>query len=168
MAPDRFQTRFFLPTASGMTEDPGTGSACANLGGYLLDAGEPAPARFTVTQGEFINRLNVLQLSLTAERRVRWRPSVGAGGGRDQAAVAPTSGQIVIGRAVATRATTAGGRMARRHSACHDIYLDPDSGLVRPPEARANSPRCRRMSARSAGFDASVRRQSGGCWQRRV
>jgi len=71
VAPDRFQTRFFFPTASGMTEDPGTGSACANLGGYLLDAGEPAPARFTVTQGEFINRLNVLQLSLTAERRVR-------------------------------------------------------------------------------------------------
>ena len=54
-----------------MTEDPGTGSACANLGGYLLDANEAAPATFTVTQGEFIHRLNVLQLSLTQERRVR-------------------------------------------------------------------------------------------------
>ena len=32
---------------------------------------EPAPAQFTVTQGEFINRLNVLQLSLTSERRIR-------------------------------------------------------------------------------------------------
>jgi trans-2,3-dihydro-3-hydroxyanthranilate isomerase len=67
----RFQVRFFFPTKSGLTEDPGTGSACANLGGYLLDAGEPTPSQFTVTQGEFINRLNVLQLSLTAEKRVR-------------------------------------------------------------------------------------------------
>jgi trans-2,3-dihydro-3-hydroxyanthranilate isomerase len=71
VAPDRFQVRFFFPTKSGMTEDPGTGSACANLGGYLLDAGEKTPATFTVTQGEFIHRLNVLQLSLTEERRVR-------------------------------------------------------------------------------------------------
>jgi trans-2,3-dihydro-3-hydroxyanthranilate isomerase len=71
IAPDRFQVRFFFPTKSGMTEDPGTGSACANLGGYLLDAGEKTPATFTVTQGEFINRLNVLQLSLTSERRIR-------------------------------------------------------------------------------------------------
>lgn len=68
---DRFQVRFFFPTASGMSEDPGTGSACSNLGGYLLDAGEPVPARITVTQGEFINRLNVLQLSLTDEKRIR-------------------------------------------------------------------------------------------------
>jgi trans-2,3-dihydro-3-hydroxyanthranilate isomerase len=68
---DRFQVRFFFPTASGMSEDPGTGSACSNLGGYLIDAGEALPAQITVTQGEFINRLNVLQLSLTRERRVR-------------------------------------------------------------------------------------------------
>ena len=69
---DRFQVRFFFPKDGDMlAEDPGTGSACANLGGYLLDAGEPAPSQFTVTQGEFINRLNVLQLTLTADRRVR-------------------------------------------------------------------------------------------------
>ncbi len=71
VAKDRFQVRFFFPTASGMSEDPGTGSACANLGGYLLDAGEPTPIRITVTQGEFIDRLNVLQLSLTNERQIR-------------------------------------------------------------------------------------------------
>ncbi len=69
---DRFQVRFFFPKDGDMlAEDPGTGSACACLGGYLLDAGEPAPSQFTVTQGEFINRLNVLQLTLTADRRVR-------------------------------------------------------------------------------------------------
>lgn len=71
VASDRFQVRFFFPKDGGLTEDPGTGSACANLGGYLLDAGEPTPSQFTVTQGEFVNRLNVLQLSLTAEKRVR-------------------------------------------------------------------------------------------------
>ena len=71
VAPDCFQVRFFFPKDGGLTEDPGTGSACANLGGYLLDAGEATPSQYTVTQGEFINRLNVLQLSLTAEKRVR-------------------------------------------------------------------------------------------------
>jgi trans-2,3-dihydro-3-hydroxyanthranilate isomerase len=71
VAKDKFRVRFFFPTASGMSEDPGTGSACSNLGGYLIDAGETLPARITVTQGEFIDRLNVLQLSLTSERRVR-------------------------------------------------------------------------------------------------
>jgi trans-2,3-dihydro-3-hydroxyanthranilate isomerase len=68
---NRFQVRFFFPTASGMSEDPGTGSACANLGGFLLDRGESAPSSFIVTQGEFIDRLNVLQLSLTANKRIR-------------------------------------------------------------------------------------------------
>jgi len=71
VAADRFQVRFFFPKDGSMTEDPGTGSACACLGGFLLDAGEPVPAQITVTQGEFINRLNVLQLGLTAEHRVR-------------------------------------------------------------------------------------------------
>lgn len=72
VAADRFQVRFFFPKDGGMmAEDPGTGSACACLGGFLLDAGEATPSQFTVTQGEFINRLNVLQLSLTADKRVR-------------------------------------------------------------------------------------------------
>ena len=70
VAPDRFQVRFFYPKGGELVEDPGTGSACACLGGYLLDAGETTPSQFIVTQGEFINRLNVLQLSLTADKRV--------------------------------------------------------------------------------------------------
>lgn len=71
VAPDRFQVRFFYPKGGELAEDPGTGSACACLGGYLLDAGESTPSQFTVTQGEFINRLNVLRLSLTSDQRVR-------------------------------------------------------------------------------------------------
>ena len=69
-AADRFQVRFFYPKGGELAEDPGTGSACACLGGYLLDAGEPTPSHFIVTQGEFLNRLNVLQLSLTANNSV--------------------------------------------------------------------------------------------------
>jgi PhzF family phenazine biosynthesis protein len=72
VAANRFQVRFFFPKdGKMMAEDPGTGSACSCLGGYLLDAGEATPSQFTVTQGEFINRLNVLQLSLTADKRIR-------------------------------------------------------------------------------------------------
>lgn len=72
VAADRFQVRFFFPKdGNQMAEDPGTGSACSCLGGFLLDAGEATPSRFTVTQGEFINRLNVLQLALTADKRIR-------------------------------------------------------------------------------------------------
>ena len=72
VAKDRFQVRFFFPKDGGMmAEDPGTGSACACLGGFLIDAGEATPSHFNVTQGEFINRLNVLQLSLTADKRIR-------------------------------------------------------------------------------------------------
>jgi PhzF family phenazine biosynthesis protein len=72
VAANRFQVRFFFPKDGNMlTEDPGTGSACSCLGGYLLDAGEATPSQFTVTQGEFINRLNVLQLSLTSDKRIR-------------------------------------------------------------------------------------------------
>lgn len=71
VATAQFQVRFFYPKGGELAEDPGTGSACACLGGYLLDAGEPTPSQFIVTQGEFINRLNVLQLSLTPDQRVR-------------------------------------------------------------------------------------------------
>lgn len=71
VAPDKFQVRFFFPKDGGLAEDPGTGSACANLGGYLLDAGESTPSQFAVIQGEFIRRLNLLQLSLTADNRIR-------------------------------------------------------------------------------------------------
>ena len=81
VAADRFQVRFFYPKGGELVEDPGTGSACACLGGYLLDAGEATPSTFTVTQGEFIHRLNVLQLSLTADKRVRVGGRVVALGG---------------------------------------------------------------------------------------
>jgi len=44
--------RFFIKApGSGLYEDPGTGSACANLGGWLLHTRAPLPARVQVEQG---------------------------------------------------------------------------------------------------------------------
>lgn len=67
----RFHVRFFFPTAGGMSEDPGTGSACANLGGYLLDEGVARPRTIEVIQGESLGRINRLLLSPTNDARIR-------------------------------------------------------------------------------------------------
>ncbi len=58
-------SRFFFPGSGGMIEDPGTGSACANLGGYLLATGAKAPFAITVDQGEKTGRR--CRLSLRAD-----------------------------------------------------------------------------------------------------
>lgn len=54
---------FFAKQGGGIFEDPGTGSACANLGGWLLAAGHPLPAACRVEQGEAVGRPCLLRLS---------------------------------------------------------------------------------------------------------
>jgi hypothetical protein len=49
----------------------GTGSACANLGGWLLATGAALPSRKTIHQGEAVGRPCRLDLEVTAERRIR-------------------------------------------------------------------------------------------------
>jgi predicted PhzF superfamily epimerase YddE/YHI9 len=49
----------------------GTGSACANLGGWLLATGAPLPQRLTIDQGEAVGRPCHLLLEVTAERQIR-------------------------------------------------------------------------------------------------
>ncbi len=44
--------RFFFPKQAAVLEDPGTGSACANLGGWLVATGAPRPQTRTISQGE--------------------------------------------------------------------------------------------------------------------
>ncbi len=56
-----FTSRFFWEHHGTMREDPGTGSACANLGAFLNVEGEPA-GRLRVEQGHATGRLNVLSL----------------------------------------------------------------------------------------------------------
>ncbi|WP_176050970.1 PhzF family phenazine biosynthesis protein [Burkholderia sp. BCC1644] len=57
---------FFVKQGGGVSEDPGTGSACANLGGWLLAAGRDLPAAFQVEQGEAVGRPCLLRLSVSA------------------------------------------------------------------------------------------------------
>ena len=45
--PGAMDVRFFFPKHGSVLEDPGTGSACANLGGWLLATGAPLPQRLS-------------------------------------------------------------------------------------------------------------------------
>ncbi|SNS48061.1 phenazine biosynthesis protein PhzF family [Noviherbaspirillum humi] len=70
--PDRLLSRFFSVRPSGaIAEDPGTGSACANLGAWLLREGVALPARYEVEQGEAVNRKSLLRLALDADGTIR-------------------------------------------------------------------------------------------------
>ena len=68
--PSTVRARFFFSTHSGVMEDPGTGSACANLGGYLVATNAALPIQLTVHQGEFLRRPNRLQLEVDASKRI--------------------------------------------------------------------------------------------------
>jgi len=63
--------RFFFPRHDVVAEDPGTGSACANLGGWLLATGAALPQRFAIAQGEAVGRPCHLGLEVTDDRRIR-------------------------------------------------------------------------------------------------
>jgi trans-2,3-dihydro-3-hydroxyanthranilate isomerase len=66
------RARFFIkPPGNGLYEDPGTGSACANLGGWLLHTGADLPAAVAVEQGREMERPCLLQLDVGADRKVR-------------------------------------------------------------------------------------------------
>ncbi len=68
---DRVLARFFFLKHGAPVEDPGTGSACANLGGWLLATGASLPQKLTVDQGEAVGRPCRLGLEVTADRRIR-------------------------------------------------------------------------------------------------
>ncbi len=70
-APGEVEARFFFMAGGGVVEDPATGSACANLGGWLLATGAPLPARRLVRQGRAVQRPSELRLEVTAEGAVR-------------------------------------------------------------------------------------------------
>jgi len=54
--PRSILARFFFPKHGAIVEDPGTGSACANLGGWLVATGAALPQQWTVAQGEAVGR----------------------------------------------------------------------------------------------------------------
>ncbi len=65
-----FVARFFFPKHGVVTEDPGTGSACANLGGWLVATAQPLPQRFAIMQGDLVGRPSRLGLTVTAAKEI--------------------------------------------------------------------------------------------------
>jgi PhzF family phenazine biosynthesis protein len=62
---------FFSKQGGGVAEDPGTGSACANLGGWLLANAHVLPAEYEVDQGAAVDRPCTLRLAVTAAGAIR-------------------------------------------------------------------------------------------------
>jgi trans-2,3-dihydro-3-hydroxyanthranilate isomerase len=67
---DELLVRFFFTQHGAVIEDPATGSACANLGGWMLSTGKPLPVRETLRQGEFVGRPSRLGLRVDADRHI--------------------------------------------------------------------------------------------------
>ncbi|HXJ80146.1 MAG TPA: PhzF family phenazine biosynthesis protein [Candidatus Methylomirabilis sp.] len=62
--------RFFFMKQASLVEDPGTGSACANLGGWLIANDASLPLALSVSQGEAVGRPCRLGLRVDAQRRI--------------------------------------------------------------------------------------------------
>lgn len=63
--------RLFFGDQGSIREDPGTGSACANLGGWCVLNGEPLPLSWRVEQGHCLQRLNRLSLAVSVQGEIR-------------------------------------------------------------------------------------------------
>jgi trans-2,3-dihydro-3-hydroxyanthranilate isomerase len=62
--------RFFFLKHGAVVEDPGTGSACANLGGWHIATKAPLPIDLVIRQGEKTGRRCRLRLRVDAEQRI--------------------------------------------------------------------------------------------------
>ena len=68
---EQIVARFFFSKRSGsIEEDPGTGSACANLGGWMVAAKTPLPLVRTIYQGDRVGRPCRLRLNLDEAGRI--------------------------------------------------------------------------------------------------
>jgi predicted PhzF superfamily epimerase YddE/YHI9 len=67
---DHLLVRFFFTQHGAILEDPATGSACANLGGYYVATGRPLPLTETLHQGAQARRPSQLELHVDAERSI--------------------------------------------------------------------------------------------------
>lgn len=69
--PGRLLARFFFPQGGAILEDPATGSATANLGGWFLALGQPLPQELEISQGEYTGRPSTLFLHVSNDRTIR-------------------------------------------------------------------------------------------------
>jgi PhzF family phenazine biosynthesis protein len=63
--------RFFFTRHSAVIEDPRTGSACANLGGWMLATNQPLPVSLAISQGAAVGRPCRLGLTVGTDRAIR-------------------------------------------------------------------------------------------------
>jgi PhzF family phenazine biosynthesis protein len=59
-------SRFFFPSGAAVLEDPATGSACANLGGWFCALRPGEDVRRTIAQGDEVGRPSTLFLAVQA------------------------------------------------------------------------------------------------------
>ncbi len=64
-AAGKVESRFFFPKGPAILEDPATGSACANLGGWYTVVRPRTDIRREVSQGEMVSRPSTLYLDVT-------------------------------------------------------------------------------------------------------
>src|SRR5213593_3529844 len=64
------RARFFFPKGTAIAEDPATGSACANLGGWFLAREAALPLTRVIRQGDEVGRPSRLILRVDGERRI--------------------------------------------------------------------------------------------------
>jgi trans-2,3-dihydro-3-hydroxyanthranilate isomerase len=69
-APQRLLSRFFFPSGSAVIEDPATGSATANLGGWFIAVRGAQPHRCEISQGEYASRPSRLFLEVDEQQHI--------------------------------------------------------------------------------------------------
>jgi trans-2,3-dihydro-3-hydroxyanthranilate isomerase len=69
--PGKTLARFFFPSGSSMLEDPATGSATANFGGWCLAMNKVLPLALEISQGELVRRPSTLFLDISPKRDIR-------------------------------------------------------------------------------------------------
>ena len=62
--------RFFFPQGAAILEDPATGSATANFGGWCLATQMKLPVELEISQGEFVGRPSSLYLEVNTDRSI--------------------------------------------------------------------------------------------------
>ena len=90
------EARFFFPSGPAILEDPATGSACANLGGWFCVIQPGKDIERTVSQGEAVRRPSTLYLS------VKWSSPSPLGEGRGEGRVFVGGRVIELGRGSVT------------------------------------------------------------------
>lgn len=67
---DNIESRFFFAKGSALAEDPATGSACANLGGWFIATQVQLPAAKRIHQGALVQRPSELDLRVDAQQQI--------------------------------------------------------------------------------------------------